>query len=457
MDGFKKGKGNVPLGTFPYGTKCLKWDTSKIKKIAKVSSISINRKELKMEKGLQEKIEYCLNCKTKPCQTGCPLQNDISGAIALAKQGEYQKAYELISKTNIMPFICGKVCPTSKQCQGKCVRGIKGKPVATDEIENFIGEMGYVNGWYKQLYCKPKNGQRIAVVGAGPAGITAAMWLARGGYQVTLFEKNAEIGGILRYGIPSFRLDKKWVKALEEQLLYFGVEIQCGKALGQDIALTDLQAKFDQVILAFGANVSCKMNIPGEDLPQVAGANELLETANFPDYHGKCVAVIGGGNVAMDAARTIKRLGAKEVNVVYRRAREQMPAEPSEVTEAAREGISFLFQINVKKIEKNKIYCVRTMLVQADNETRPVPVEIQDSDFTLEADFVVMAIGSKTNNELLTGLCVNDKGYIVVDENYHTNLPNVYAIGDNIGRKATIAWASYFGRECAKMIMKEEL
>ena len=394
---------------------------------------------------MKEKMEYCLNCKVKPCSKGCPLGNDIPQMIALAKQGEYKKAYEVLWQTTVMPFICGKICPKSKQCQSKCVRGIKGEPVSIGEIENFIGEMAIENKWYMDVEKEKANGKKVAVVGAGPSGITASLNLAKKGYSVTLFEKHEKIGGILRYGIPEFRLDKKWVDVLEDMLLAYGVEIKNNSKVN----LHELRQSFDKVILAFGANKSCKMGIAGEDEPYVLGANELLEIRDYPDFVGKKVAVIGGGNVAMDASRTIKKLGATEVTVVYRRAREQMPAEDIEVAEALGEGVEFLFQVNPKKIANKKMHCVKTMLIQKEGE-RPVPVEIDGSDFELNVDYVIMAIGSKLDDTLIQGIELNEKGYIKVDENYKTNLPNMYACGDNIGEKATVAWASYHGRECAK-------
>lgn len=401
---------------------------------------------------IRQKTEYCLHCKTKPCTKGCPLGNDIPTFIAYAKEGEYQKAYEVLCKTTVMPFICGKICPKSKQCQGSCVRGIKGKPVSIGEIENAIGEMAVENKWYLSVEKLPSNNRTIAIIGAGPAGITASIVLAKKGWKVTLYEKQDKIGGILRYGIPEFRLDKKYIDALEEQLKQLGVQIQTNHTLGKDIQLTELSKNYDAVLLSQGANESAKMNIPGEELPCVIGANELLETGNHPNYKGKKVIVIGGGNVAMDASRTIKRLGAEEVTVVYRRARAQMPAETVEVEEAIEEGIHFLFQMNVKKIEEGKAHCVRTMLIKKEGETREFPVEIPESEFTIEADYVVMAIGSKLVKKGLEQIELTEKGYIAVNENYQTNIKNVYAAGDNIGNKATVAWACHYAKEVAEKI-----
>lgn len=401
---------------------------------------------------LQQKMQYCLNCKTKPCTKGCPLENDIPTFIAYAKEGEYKKAYEVLCKTTVMPFICGKVCPKSKQCQGLCVRGIKGEPVSIGEIENAIGEMAIENKWYLDVEKLPSKNKKIAIIGAGPAGITASVLLARNGYEVTLYEKQEKIGGILRYGIPEFRLEKRYVDVLEEQMEHLGIQIKTNQTLGKNITLLKLLEQQDAISLSEGANRSAKMHIPGEELPHVMGANELLETGAHPDYQAKKVIVIGGGNVAMDASRTIKRLGAEEVTVVYRRARAQMPAEKKEVEEAMEEGIGFLFQINVKKIEKGKASCIRTMLIKKEGEAREVPVEIPGTDFTLEADYVVMAVGSKLNPMGLEGIATDERGYIQIDENYQTSMPRVYAAGDNIGRKATVAWACHYAKEAAAKI-----
>ena len=408
-------------------------------------------------KDIQSKTEYCLNCKNKPCVQGCPLGNDIPAFIALAKEHKYKEAFDVLNKTTVMPYICGRICPKSKQCQGKCTRGIKGDPVEIGLIESTIGDMAIKNGWYLENEKIKLNGLKIAVIGAGPAGITVSIELARKGYSITLFEKQKKIGGLLTYGIPEFRLDKKYVDIIEKQMESLGIEIKTNSILEENLNLQDLLTKYDKVILCNGANISCKMGIEGETLENVLGANELLEYGNFPDFTNKNVTVIGGGNVAIDIARVALRKSPKNVTIIYRRAREQMPAEQKEVEDAISEGIDFLFKTNIKKIEEDKIHLIKMDLIKKEGEERLSPIEITGSDFTLDADYVIMAIGSKFDKKILNNkIELNDKGYIKINENYQTNIKNVYACGDCIGEKATVAWASHYGKELAKAIIRSE-
>ncbi len=408
----------------------------------------------KIEEEIIKEAEYCLNCKNKPCTKGCPLGNDIPQFIQYTKEKEYKKAYDVLNNTTIMPFICGRVCPKSNQCQGNCIRGIKEEPVSIGKIEAFIGDLAIENKWYIEDK-KQENKKKIAIVGSGPAGINASFELALNGYSVCLYEKRERIGGILRYGIPEFRLDKKYVDILEEKLQNLGVRIYTNQELGKDFSLLDLREKYDAIILDIGSNTSCKMNIPGEDLKNVFGANELLEENIHPNYEDKNVIVIGGGNVALDAARTAKKKDAKEVTVVYRRARQQMPAENTEIEDAISDDIKFMYQVNVKEILLNKVKCTRNMLVKKENEQREVPIEIENSEFEIDSDYVIMAIGSKLNDEITKqGIELNEKGYIKVDENGMTNIKNVYAIGDCAGNKATVAWAARSGKNVARRIVE---
>lgn len=417
-----------------------------------------------MEK-IDEKVNYCLNCKTKPCSNkGCPLGNQIPQFIEQIKQGNYKKAYQILSETTVLQGVCGRICPHQKQCQGSCVRGIKGEPVSIGDLEAFafdamIEEKDSLLNCYAEEMKKNKSNKKVAVIGGGPAGLTASAFLAKQGAQVTIYEKYDYLGGLLVHGIPEFRLPKEIVKKTVDKILQLGIETKYHQQLGKDISLQDLEKHYDAIFLSMGANQSCKMGIEGEELDGVYGGNELLEYHLHPDYKGKTVAVVGGGNVAMDCARTIKKLGAKEVKVIYRRAREQMPAEDKEVEEAMKEGIQFLFQNNIVKIigkEKvEKVELIKTELVQKEDDTRLVPVNIKGSNYKIKMDYIIMALGSEVECYVKDlGLKTNKWGNIEVNENYQTSNPKIYAGGDLAGMKATVAWAAHSGREAAKNIIK---
>lgn len=405
---------------------------------------------------IKELANYCLNCKTKPCTKGCPLRNDIPGFIKYIKEDNFEAAYEVLCNTTVLPGICGRICPHSKQCEGNCVRGIKGEPVQIGKLEAYVADMS------SNLSLKPskeKLNKSVAIVGSGPAGLNCAAKLASLGVNVTIFEKDSNLGGLLIHGIPDFRLPKSTVNDTIQKILDLGVTVKYNSKLGVDFSLAELKEKFDATVLSVGANIPSKMGIPGEEFYGVFGANDLLEYQKHPDYCNKDVAIIGGGNVAMDAARTIKRLGANKVYVIYRRDELNMPAEIKEIEEAKNENIEFLFQTNLVKIlgndnnEVTQIECVKTELVSKENCSRKVPIDIEGSNFLLQMDFVVMAIGSKIDNNIINGLEQNEKGYLKVDENYMTSQKGIFAIGDLIGTKATVAWASKTGREAASSIV----
>ena len=401
--------------------------------------------------------EYCLNCKVKPCSVkGCPLNNDIPSFI---HEEDYEKAFNILCNTTVLPAICGKICPHEKQCQGSCVRGIKSHPVPIGDMESIIGDMSIKNNYKipKEIDEKLVD-KKVAVIGSGPAGLTCSAFLARKGVQVTLYEKYNELGGILVHGIPEFRLPKQTVKDTISKILDLGIKVELNKELGKNLNIEDLSGKYDAVFVGIGANIPSKMNIPGEDLEGVYGGNTLLETGNHPSYEGKTVAVIGGGNVAMDSARIIKRLGAKQVYVIYRRAEEQMPAERKEIESAKEEGIEFLFQNNIVKVLGNthveKIECIRTQLVKKEGEDRLSPVNIEGSNYIMDMDYVVMATGSKPEEKVIENFEKNKWGYIAVNEKMQTSIKNVYAGGDIAGEKQTVAWAARSGRNAAESIIK---
>ena len=406
-----------------------------------------------------EEANRCLNCKTKPCQKACPLENDIPGFIKQVKEENLEEAFKILTNTTVLGAICGRVCPHLKQCMGNCVRGIKSEPINIGKLESYVFDNALEQN-FKIERTSQLQGKKVAVIGGGPSGLTCSAFLSKQGAKVTIYEKQPKLGGITRYGIPDFRLPRDVIDKTVEKILSLGVEEKCNQELGRDYELSDLEDKYDAIYLSFGANISAKMNIPGEDLDGVYGGNELLETGRHPNYEGKSVAVIGGGNVAMDSARTIKRLGAKNVYVIYRRAREQMPAEDYEVEEAIKEGVEFLFQNNIIKIMGNdkveKIECIKTELVKKEGEKRLVPVVIENSNYILDMDFVVMAVGSKANKEVVekTGLETTEYGNIKVDEKYMTSKKGVFAGGDLIGTKATVAWAARSGRNASEEIAK---
>ena len=413
-----------------------------------------------MNSKIQEYVEYCLNCKAKPCSNkGCPLSNDIPTFIKFAKEGNIKEAFIILSKTTVLGSICGRICPHEKQCEGSCVRGVKGQPVKIGDIESYIFDEGLKKGYYGELRKGDRlKGKNVAVIGSGPSGLTVSAFLVRSGANVTIYEKYDKLGGILTHGIPSFRLESDVINRNIEAIINSGIEVELGKELGVNLKIEELEKKYDAIFLGLGANVPSKMNIEGENLQGVFGGNFLLESGKHPNYEGKCVAIIGGGNVAMDCARTIKRKGAKNVYVIYRRAEEQMPAERKEIQSAKSEGIEFLFQNNIKKIigdnSVEKIECIRTKLVKKEGENREVPIDIENSNYLINIDYVITAIGSKPEEEIVNnlGLEITEKGYIKINEKYQTSASKIFAGGDLTGEKSTVAWASRTGRDAAKAI-----
>ena len=409
---------------------------------------------------IKEKVDYCLNCPVKPCSNkGCPLGNDIPAFIKAMKEEEYKEAYEILSETTVLPAICGRICPHTKQCEGSCVRGIKSNSVNIGKLEAFIGDIA-IKEKYKiaEINTQNKN-KKVAIVGGGPAGLTASAFLLKEGYSVTLYEKYNRLGGLLVHGIPEFRLPKEIVKETVQKVIDLGLDVKYEVELGKNLSLQELEQQYDAIFLAFGANVTTKMGVEGEGLQGVYGGNQLLEKQNHPDYINKKVAVIGGGNVAMDCARTIKRLGAQEVKVIYRRAEEQMPAEVKEINEAKEEGIEFLFQNNIVKIlgkEKvQQLELIKTELIQKEGENRKVPVNIDNSNYMIDIDYIVMALGSMPDEFVKDlGLELNKWGCIQIDENNRTSNPKIFAGGDLAGVKGTVAWAARSGRDAAKSIIK---
>lgn len=411
------------------------------------------------ESSIQKKANYCESCVIKPCQVGCPLHNDITGFISLVKEKKYKEAYELSCNTTVLQPICGRICPHERQCQGSCVKGVYYKPVNIGCIEAFLGDLAIRNNWKIPVISNKGDGKKVAVIGSGPAGLTCAAFLARNGYKVTIFEKYDRLGGILFHGIPEFRLNKEILKKAIKKILELGIDVVYNFELKNENELNILKEKYDAIFLGIGSNLSTKMNIEGESIKGVYGANELLEINSHPDYNNKKVVIIGGGNVAIDAARTVKKLNAKEVTIIYRRSLEQMPAEKKEIKHAKEEGINFLMQTNIVKIcgkEKvEKIECIKTDLVKIDDDDRLSPINIEGSNFFMDTDYVIMAVGSCIDKELTKKLNIdtNSRNRIKVDKDKKTTDEKIFAGGDVIGDVSTVAGAAASGKKAAYSIM----
>lgn len=394
----------------------------------------------------------CASCITKPCQVGCPLNNDITGFIKKVKDDKYEDAFKILENTTVLPAICGKICPYDKQCQGSCAKKISYQAVKIGEIESYVGDLAIESSW--NFDKKKKKNKKIAVIGSGPAGLTCAGFLAKEGYQVTIYEKHDYLGGLLYHGIPDFRLSKDLVDKAILQILNLGIEVKKNISLGEDVSLKELEKEYDAVFLGFGANLSKMMGVPGESLSGVYGGNELLEGLVHPDYNNKNVCIIGGGNVAMDVSRTVKRLGAKNVTVIYRREESDMPAEDIEIEEAKNDDVKFLYKTNVVKIIGHdcvsQIECVRT---EKDDNSKYN--DVLGSNFYLDCDYVIMAIGSKADSKLIDelGLEKTDSMYLAINDNNQTSSLKVFAAGDLTGTKSTVAWACRNGRDAAYSII----
>ena len=418
-----------------------------------------------------DEAQRCLNCKNKPCMTGCPVMVHIPEFIAEVAKGNFEEAYQIISHTSALPAVCGRVCPQENQCEKYCVRGKKGEPVGIGRLERFVADWHNAN-----CHTAPEkpasNGHRVAIVGSGPAGLTCAGDLARKGYEVTVFEALHLAGGVLVYGIPEFRLPKSIVQKEVDGLKALGVTIATDTVVGRTITVDELMEEqgFEAVFIGSGAGLPMFMNIPGVNYKGVFSANEFLTRINLmkaykpesdtPIVHPKKVAVVGGGNVAMDAARCAKRLGA-EVYVVYRRGMEELPARKEEVEHAEEEGIIFKTLNNPVEIladendNVNKIRCIKMELGEPDASGRRRPIEVAGSEFDLDVDCVIMALGTSPNpliKDTTKGLEINKKGGIVVNEDGLTSKNNVYAGGDAVTGAATVILAMGAGKTAAKAI-----
>ena len=412
----------------------------------------------------------CLNCKNRPCVEGCPVNVQIPDFIAKIIEKDYEGAYRIVRSTNALPAVCGRVCPQETQCEQRCVRGIKGESVAIGRLERFVADYHMENA-AKEMVERNTNGIRVAVIGSGPAGLTCAGDLAKRGYDVTVFEAMHLAGGVLMYGIPQFRLPKEIVTREIEELKELGVKIETNMVIGKIATLDDLREEgYEAVFIGTGAGLPGFMGIPGENLNGVYSANEFLTRINlmkayrFPEYDtpvkiGKHVAVIGGGNVAMDAARSAKRLGAESVTIVYRRSEAEMPARNEEIHHAKEEGITFRILCNPKEILGNDAFtvsgmrCVEMELGEPDASGRRRPKEKENSEFTLPVETVIMAIGQKPNRLIRDGLgdvALYEWGGISADENGQTSAADVFAGGDAVTGAATVILAMGAGKKAAE-------
>ena len=422
-----------------------------------------------------EEATRCINCKNKPCMGGCPVRVRIPEFIEKVANKEFEEAYKIITTTNGLPAICGRVCPQETQCESKCIRGIKDEPVAIGRLERFVADwhLAHANDEVE----KPEsNGKKVAIVGAGPAGLTCAADLAKMGYDVTIFEAFHKAGGVLVYGIPEFRLPKAIVQKEVENLEKLGVKIETSMVVGRVLSIDEIMDMgFEAVFIGSGAGLPMFMNIEGESLIGVLSANEYLTRTNLmkayideydtPIIKSKKVAVVGGGNVAMDAARTAMRLGAEEVSVVYRRGMEELPAREEEVHHAQEEGIEFKTLNSPVKINGDEegrvksITCIKMELGEPDESGRRRPIPVEGSEFDMDVDTVIMSIGTSPNPLLRTtteGLEANKWGCLVVnEETLETTKNNVYAGGDAVTGAATVILAMGAGKQAAENIDKK--
>ena len=375
----------------------------------------------------------CVSCTTKPCQIGCPLNNDITGFIKEIKQKNYHQAFDILSKTTILMPICGRVCPHHKQCEGSCVKGISYKPVKIGLLEATIGDLALDKKW---TFTSPKKTiKKVAVIGSGPAGLTCAAFLRMNGIGVTIYEKHDYLGGLLSHGIPEFRLPSKIVKKVITNIISLGIDVKYNMELGQNLKLSTLKKEYDAIFLGIGANVSNRINVPGEELKNVYTGNELLENKISLDYQNKFVIIYGAGNVAMDLSRTAKLNGAKKVLIIYRHTEQKMSADEKEIIAAKKDGIEFLYSTKIIKIngqnELESVEVIKTKEIIKDNQN--ILIDIENSNYHISCDYFITAIGSHPDPLVEKLPLDKNQGKIIINNLGMTSNKKIFSGGDVAG------------------------
>ena len=407
-----------------------------------------------MNDNIKKLFSNCESCVTKPCQTGCPLNNDITEFIRNIKNDNIKGAYDALSKTTVLSPLCGRICPHTRQCQGKCVKGVSYEAVHIGELETFVGDTALKNNWNMEVPKETK--YNVAVVGAGPAGLTCAAFLRKNGIGVTIYEKHDYLGGLLMHGIPAFRLPKDIVKNVTDNIVSLGIDVKYNMELCKNITLEDLTAKHDAVFIGIGANNANQMKIPGENLEGVYGGNNILEAGNTLDYEGKTIMISGAGNVAMDVSRSAIKKGAKDVYIVYRSSEDDITADKKEVEEAKEDGVKFLFLKTITEVVGSaKVEGIKVMdneFKEVDGKKKPTPKE--GTEKIIPCDYVIMAIGSHPEDYVESiNLDKNERGRILINKFGETSNEKVFSGGDIAGSNGTVAWAARAGRDAAYSII----
>ena len=403
-------------------------------------------------KNIMSKANKCLECTKTACTVGCPLDNDIKGFIKCIKEEDYKGAYNILSKTTVLESVCGRICPHEKQCQGACQKEIKKSPVKIGKLEEFIGDLAIKNNW--KIRSKKDATHNVAIIGGGPAGLTCAAFLRKNGINVTIYEKHNYLGGLLAHGIPDFRLPREITEKTVERILDLGVKVKYNEILGKTITLKELEKKYDAIFIGIGANIPNKMKVSGEKLKGVYGGNAFLESKKEIDLENKTVMILGGGNVSMDIARTVKRKGAKNVTIIFRKDEKDLTADPDEVKAAKEDGVKFLFKNNIVKIIGRKQ--VKGVELIKTKYNKDILENIKGSRHKIECDYVISAIGSHANRKTIhdLNLELTKNGRIKTNKKGQTSKKKVFAGGDIAGNIGTVAWAARAGRNAAYGIME---